>query len=464
MSEIEAFSKSKLLEQNTVENASSGDLDFVAEEEPKSWKFYHTVTGIWIRLWGDGACKNLNVFYLNYASALNISSSSFSYIMMANLLGWVLAIFFSDFNTKVFKTSKKIGIVYVLCAGLLCFIFVFPTLINENFSTKDVVIYCGLTWLLFGISFSSFKVSVVHVAQSFLGTNKKGKVISYLGLSWGFASLLYIPIGYLIEYTQWYYSFLLFSIVNVLNSFIYYKVLPTPPESARRSIVGARARVHNSVNNKNTGTSNKKRQCVKIFGSLIINCILISHLFSGLACGSIETSISGPWLQDVYNFSASKTGYISLIIFVAEMLGSIFCINYSDKYNCFVLSLVAYSMFLIPVIGICVLTNIFGIFNVGIYLPFITNFVYFCGWKIFWAVGQIAIVKLSPKTLHKHKRTILQANLSFTAFGRIIGLLLSAHLWDDGHGLILLSYIWIASICISSFCWVILYCKVKNLK
>ena len=45
-----------------------------------------------------------------------------------------------------------------------------------------------------------------------------------------------------------------------------------------------------------------------------------------MACGSIETAISGPWLQDVYGWSVHATGYIGFVIFSGETVGTVFMV------------------------------------------------------------------------------------------------------------------------------------------
>ena len=44
-----------------------------------------------------------------------------------------------------------------------------------------------------------------------------------------------------------------------------------------------------------------------------------------------------------------------------------------------------------------------------------------------------------------------------TAVGRIPGILLTAHLWNNGNGITTLSYFWLTAILISAILWLVLY-------
>ena len=190
------------------------------------------------------------------------------------------------------------------------------------------------------------------------------------------------------------------------------------------------------------------------------NLILWSHVFSAMACGSIETAISGPWLQDVYGWSVHECGYIGLVIFSGETVGTLLIAWGSDRFGVWLFSFVCYFLFLLCAVAVCVSSLAFGADAGGWYVPIAVNFLYFIGWKIFWSALQVAIAKYSES--HIQNRTIFSANHSMTALGRIPGVWMTTHFWHGGDGITKLSYIWIGAMLVSLALWLTLYHHVKT--
>eukprot|EP01084_Bolivina_argentea_P295026 507811_1 len=433
---------------------SSELLDQRVKSKTMQWNCFYTSIGLFARVWADVLAKNMNVFYLNYAPKLNLSRTQFSFIMIAQYVGWIISMFVSSINNKLFKTSRIISTIYVLFDGIFALLFIAPLLLHNNlfnyWSTWQTLLYCCSIWFLFGIAYPTNKSAIVDMASVFSLAKQRGKNISYLGMSWAFATLIFVPVGYMIDYVDWWLPFLSLGSVCILCSFMVLFIFQDPPKNNNKS--------SKDVEN----AANKSTELTMTFKSKVCNLILWSHTFSALACGSIETAISGPWLQDVYGYSISKTGYIGFVIFGGEMLGTLMIACFADKLGVFLFAFLAYSIFLCCALLICFMSLISGDNVGGIYIPIAVNFVYFVGWKIFWSALQVAIAKYSPKNISN--RTIFSANHSVTAIGRIPGLILTTHLWDNGNGITRLSFIWIGAIVISSLFWIWLYKDVKNQK
>ena len=393
----------------------------------------------------------MNVFYINYANALHISRSGISIVMMMQYVGWILSMFTSTINNKFCISSRIVSAVYVLLDGVFALLFITPIVIDNNLFVNNwqswqTILYCSCIWFLFGIAYPTNKSAVVGMAAQFSLESEKGRNISYIGLSWAFATLIFVPIGFMIDYVDWWLPFLSLGTFCIIASPIVLYTFPSHHHHQSQS----------GSQQKSQSQSSRSRELYLIFCKSKV-CILIlwSHTFSALACGSIETAISGPWLQDVYNFSISECGYIGFIIFGGEIVGTLMIAFGSDKFGVWIFAIISYCIFLFCAVLICIMSLAFGNAAGGLYIPFFVNFIYFVGWKIFWSALQVAIAKYSENYIQN--RTIFSANHSMTAVGRIPGVLLTTQLWDHGNGITLLSCIWIGAIVISSLFWIALY-------
>merc|ERR1712130_900668 len=69
---------------------------------------------------------------------------------------------------------------------------------------------------------------------------------------------------------------------------------------------------------------------LKIVFNKQVNLILLSIFFCSIAQGSFLITTSSFWMEDVYNLDTSSVGFVTLSIFLAEVIGSIIMTQISD--------------------------------------------------------------------------------------------------------------------------------------
>lgn len=196
------------------------------------------------------------------------------------------------------------------------------------------------------------------MSATFSKSTEKGKNISYIGMSWAFATLIYLPIQYAIHYINWYTPLLVLGCICIASSILVYygfKSLYTINFQLGYTILGNST----NISDESNLPQGKFQELHGIFTNLICSCILWSHTFAAIACGSIETAISGPWLEDVYGWSVSETGYIGFVIFAGESCGTLLLACLTDKYGVWRFAFIAHLIFFLSALLIFLLSYIY---------------------------------------------------------------------------------------------------------
>ena len=182
------------------------------------WEWSHTVLGTIVLICLISVFKNPFIYFEDYSVALGLSNFEYSVILLSLYAGNITSLFFGVYVNNLFKDRYQ-GIASVFSgisgalALLFCVIIYFdsgqtePVTPNSQLSIF-VVVYGSIIAFLYKNAASICYATVVGLANEWSASNRKGANISYLQLSWSISTLLYIPIGFLLEYLFWYIPFM----------------------------------------------------------------------------------------------------------------------------------------------------------------------------------------------------------------------------------------------------------------
>eukprot|EP01083_Nonionella_stella_P088148 245477_1 len=415
------------------------------------WSSTHTIFGIILLICLVSVFKNAFVYYEDYADALGLTKLGYSVIMLSCYLGNITSLFFGIFINKLFSNRYHLtASLSALLSGILSLLYGFTASISAT-SSATGVFYGSMIAFLYKNSASICYTTVVGLANEYSTSEHKGANISYLQLSWSISTLLYIPVGYMIQYVSWFLPFCVFGILLIIYCFILHFGFTFDMDS---EMIATQSEL--STSSVTVNISDLKR----VFNRKIV-LILISIFFCGIASGSVLITTTSFWMEDVYGLTSSQVGWYTLCIFVAEMTGSLIMSQISDKYGIFVCSFVAFAIKIIDSLIIFNLSLILGDAVGGLWVAVILNFFLFVGWEMFFITQILAMIEFGPPDVSKN--IILLSNFAIASIAKAIGTELSAGLWKNGEGLKWLACIWLVCTIGGAISYWILY-QIKDVR
>jgi len=430
------------------------------------WEWSHTVLGTIVLICLISVFKNPFIYFEDYSQALGLSNFEYSIVLLSLYAGNITSLFFGVYVNNLFK-DKYQGIASVFSgisgalALLFCVIIYFDSVTPNSELSIFVVVYGSIIAFLYKNAASICYATVVGLANEWSASNKKGANISYLQLSWSISTLLYIPIGFLLEYLFWYIPFMVFGIILILYAFIINwgftfrsRAQTPPPDAGDDSVM-------KSVSDIASNFTMVTQEVTANFGDLKtvfnkhINLILCAIFFCSIAQGSFLITTSSFWMEDVYNLDTSSVGFVTLSIFLAEVIGSIIMTQISDTYGIFVCSFLAFIIEIIASLIILNLSVIVGPDIGGLPYAIILNFFLFVGWEIFFITQVLAMIEFGPPGVSKN--IILLSNFAVASIAKMIGAEFSSLLWNEGQGLQILAAIWLIANSLGLASYSILY-------
>eukprot|EP01084_Bolivina_argentea_P024904 46356_1 len=420
------------------------------------WTKSHTILAIMMRMCGEINIRSLAIYYRDYQLALQLDSVQFSYIIICSNLGCAATMIF-PFIKRLLTLKQRITIFSFLCGLFAILLFIIPSQTKLYLSPPVFTLtYCCFIALFFGICFIMCRASIIDLASDSVHTSKQGQTIGLLELSWTFAALLYFVVGYMIEYINWWSSFVIFgSILCVLSAISHYVYKPfnLPTE----------------ISNSSDTSTSPINLCVwfediKIaFSNQTALLIFLSTFIMSICNGSFSVIVVGVWMEDIFMLTPSHVAWVSLTVFVAELIG---CLTVSSVVDIYGPVLCGYFSFactfaagLITLIGLN--------FNNGnpdiggIFVAVAVIFLLYLGWETFFILNQILCIKHSNNNNEQHNASfVILINYVSYNLGLIIGTYVAPVLWKNGKGLFEIGIIWIVTAIVTTITYSII--KFKN--
>eukprot|EP01083_Nonionella_stella_P214668 773296_1 len=172
------------------------------------WTYVHTILGIFLLISLISVFKNPFIYFEDYSSALHLTNFQYSIILLSLYAGNITSLFFGVYVNNLFKDKyHSIASVFSLISGILSLLFCLITYFNTNENANNskvitafIVIYGSIIAFLFKNTSSICYATVVGLANEWSSSQHKGANIAYLQLSWSVSTLLYIPIGFMLQY------------------------------------------------------------------------------------------------------------------------------------------------------------------------------------------------------------------------------------------------------------------------
>eukprot|EP01084_Bolivina_argentea_P054198 99416_1 len=429
------------------------------------WTYVHTILGIFLLISLISVFKNPFIYFEDYSSALHLTNFQYSIILLSLYAGNITSLFFGVYVNNLFKDKyHSIASVFSLISGILSLLFCLITYFNTNENANNskvitafIVIYGSIIAFLFKNTSSICYATVVGLANEWSSSQHKGANIAYLQLSWSVSTLLYIPIGFMLQYLYWWVPFLIFGSILILFTFIirYGFNFETNPLITSPLIHDDKIKSISTTISEFSEDLTSDLADLKSVYNKQINLILCAIFFCSIAQGSFLITTSSFWLEDVYNLDTSMVGLVTLSIFFAEVVGSLTMTQISDSYGIFTCSFIAFMIEIVASLIILNLSVVYGPSIGGLWICIILIFFLFVGWEIFFITQVLAMIEFGPPNVSKN--IILLSNFAVASIAKMIGAECSSLLWYDGNGLQMLSVIWLVANILGLACYSILY-------
>eukprot|EP01084_Bolivina_argentea_P106887 191162_1 len=295
----------------------------------------------------------------------------------------------------------------------LSILFMFPTVLLSEASKSMIIMYMSMVYGIFGCFFNLRRATMVNVVYYYADKNETNKILGYINLSWCVVSGLYIPIGYILQYSH--YSVI--CLISGISSIIYGVTM--------HFFVFGNLK-HETVTNSNESNHN----IIDILNNKFMIITICLGFVQGISIDIFESVLCSPWLEDIYHLSTVQVGYVMVILVFAEILGTLFASQWSAKIGEVICIFSSYFIWLICGLTIYSLTELIGDDMGGLMVPFIIIFcLFFCD-ELVNIVTVIFIANNAPKQFSK-QTTILYFH-TFVAIGNIVGVEIATHIWNKG--------------------------------
>ena len=191
------------------------------------WRPIHTISGTILLICLISVFKNPFIFFKDYATALDLTDFQYSIILLALYLGNITSLFFGVYVNNLFQQKyQSVAALFSFISGLLSFLFVLIEYLktihysNSSYSAIIITAYGSIIAFLYKNAASICYATVVGLASDWSPPNANGANIAYLQLSWSLSTLLFIPIGFMLQYLSWYIPFVSFAAILIFYSLV----------------------------------------------------------------------------------------------------------------------------------------------------------------------------------------------------------------------------------------------------
>ena len=441
-----------------------------ADSSSSEWKLYHTAYAVMVKVCGDLLAKCVIVYYRDYEAALALSNTDFTWIIVCNQVGALVATLILPIINQLLPSLVHKATFFGVFSGIFGVLFFIPSQIEMT--TSAILIYLCLDQLLFGICYILWITSIMDLASLVTqNSGNQGSVIALLSLSWTFASMLYVAIGFMIQEINWWASFVLFggivSFGSLLSPIFFNFSLDASSKNMlsssplRAPFLSQSASPFPEIHPNNTNTAQYFADFSAIFSSKFCVFLYFASFAMGIFMGSFTITIGSIWLEDIFAVKSSEVGIISLAIFVGELISALSLSTFIDKFGVYTVSSIPFLTLLLVSTVCCILSLSFGAaVGGGISVVIVFTFLLYYGWESFFICHQMLCIQNAPKK-ELVSLTLLIFFVSLNA-GSIVGTQISPILWDGGKGLPIISAIWIACRCVTVSIYVFLNKLQKN--
>lgn len=382
-----------------------------SNDDNQLWKSYHTVLAIILLICLISVFKHPFIYFEDIAQAIQLTNFEYSLILISLYCGNITSLFFGVYVNNLFKERYQgIASTFTFISGLLSILFCLISYFNSNSTSNNdeimqtiVVCYGSLIAFLYKNSASIAYATMVGLCNERSSQENRGANISRLQLSWSVSTLLYIPIGFMLEYSFWYLPFLIFGIILIIYTFIinwgfdfqsdiFTENNQSDTESNKSgNIYKAVSDIASNI----TGLSPEVQANISDLKTVFnkqITLILLSIFFCSIAQGSFLITTTSFWMEDIYNLETSQVGLMTLSIFMAEIVGSITMASISDIFGIFFCTFLAFTIEIVSAVIILNLSSFIGPDIGGLWVAIILIFFLFVGWEIFFITQVLAMV------------------------------------------------------------------------
>eukprot|EP01083_Nonionella_stella_P120784 362252_1 len=415
-----------------------------------SWKWYHTVTILCIRLIIDFVFKNPLVFYLDYQQGLSMSYLQFAYILIAAECGCIFAIFIGDIQKKYIDSDLRLMQIYLVICGFVQILT--PALTYFNVSEDQELynlIWCCIMRFIVGISFAFISAASIKLASQYVSNPSKiSSIISVLHYSWPLSTVLNVVAGYLIL-SSWMWVFV-FSGIALIGVALFavtmfhcfpLEVIPTPL-TLSTVIQTEDARSEWQEMDRQNGL----RVLFTDMNSLLI--IFVSF-FMTLRSRTIYIVTSSLWMEDTYGLSSAMLGWCTVSVVLGEVIGLGIMTAVSHKVPLWVSAVGTLTHQLVFGVLLLILALVYGN-DMALSVALILIMALTMGHESFYVVQQTNAIFYAP--LPRLQFLLLLAERMAQECGSIIALVGTVWVWQqmDTYSIVFFSLIWIVTTSIES--------------
>eukprot|EP01084_Bolivina_argentea_P177477 306896_1 len=402
------------------------------------WSNIHTICGILIRIIGDLLQKINIVFYEDFTTALGLTNVQFSAVIVSQQLGAIVAMLLLPSITQFIPSLQRKIITFGFLCGIFSILFTISPIISNN--TYFILIWSCIDKLLSSIAFFIYITSILDLASQTNNSNsgKQGKIISLLNISWTIASLFYFITGYIIQYLNWWFTFVLFGIIlciiSIISHFVYLPFVDYGHE----------------INDNNNF------KIYTIFSTKSAYFIYIISIIMGCFQYSFQIIVGSVWLEEIFHLNSFHVGLVTLSIFCGELIACLSLSKLIDKCGVFKCAILCFISILTACIITLILWYLFGpkIGGLGVFI--VIMFLLFYGWESLFIIQQMLCIQNAPS--NEFTSNMLIMNFAGITMGNMIGSYLAPLLWDNGNGIGLLNIVWISFIVAIVVLYVVIYC------
>eukprot|EP01083_Nonionella_stella_P090717 253454_1 len=394
----------------------------------ESWKWYHTMTVLIIRVMVDFVFKNPLVFFLDYEQGFGVSYIQFATIIVSADVGCICAVFVGEKNKQYLKSEEQIMEIYLFICGIASILT--PVLSFFNINTVYVVIWSCCMRFIVGLSFAFISASSIQFASEYASNpNQITSIIAVLHYSWPLSTILNIGAGYLIE-VSWMYVFVLSGIALICASLFAKLVFHC------NGLIEPRAVQSTS---ETDDIQNGLHILFTDYNSLLI---IFASFFMSLRAKSIYITTSSLWMETTYGLTPSMVGWTTLTVVIGEIFALFIMSGFSYKCELWISAVGSLSHQLFGGGLLFILAVVYG--N---HIPFVVALIMTglltMGHELFYVVQQSNAIQYAP--LPRLKLLLLLSERMAQECAAFIAIMATEPIWDSlgDNSILVLSIIWI---------------------
>lgn len=415
----------------------------------RSWKWYHTVTVLVIRMIVDFTFKNPLVFWLDYQDALGLTNYQYAAIMTASEVGAILAIFVKSSNV-IALSDQTLMVVSLLFCGVATIALPGFTVFYGDEYIIGTIVWCSVCRVLVGVTFAFISAASIKIAADYVERPEYvTQIISVLHYSWPVSNALNVVFGFVIDGMSWEYVFLLTGIALIVVAALAMLMfwcfsLNAGPESAQHAEQTAQ---------RSEPTMSSGDQLRILFTDWKSVIIILTSFAMTFRSRSIYIVTASVWMEDTYSLGAVRVGLSTLYTVLGEVIGLALMSALAHRLQLGFSALSTLSGQLVVSSLLIVFSAIYGN-NITLGGAFLFICLLTMTHEAFYVVQQSNAIKYAPANL---KFLLLLGERMAQETGSILAIFTSVLLWDESgsHALLVFSVIWLGGVFLECFVLVI---------